>query len=234
MSKPVFYPDWCTEIPVVNPISGQKNYDETVSPPIPVNKTQYGFNFKEFPPRQWLNLFFRWVGQWVRYLDSTMDAVISALGAFDLRLDAVEPVVAAMAAHTSDWSAPSIPVTGLTGGATCDLYGRKLVFGTSILRTYIQLHISCIAGTLDGTNNISFSAPALTVPVDFRPADDTMIPVMNLTVASATRIGMLLITHAGQILFGLQHTADNNFSWVSAWPSSGTIVISPLCVHYLI
>jgi hypothetical protein len=73
MPKPSFYPDWCTSAPVEDPTSHEDNYDETVSPPIPLTKTQYGFVFKEFPPRQWFNLIFRWIGQWIRYFDANYE-----------------------------------------------------------------------------------------------------------------------------------------------------------------
>ncbi|MCK4521367.1 MAG: hypothetical protein KAU20_02250 [Nanoarchaeota archaeon] len=70
MTKPAEFPDWALNN-VTSPVSGQPN----VSEPSTAAKN-LGFDFKQFPPRQWINWLFRYIGQWIHWLDDNFEELI--------------------------------------------------------------------------------------------------------------------------------------------------------------
>ena len=61
LSRPGSLPRWATE-EAVNPVTGQNNVIEP-----PEEKKDKGWEFKEFPPRNWFNWLFTTIYQWLRH-----------------------------------------------------------------------------------------------------------------------------------------------------------------------
>lgn len=68
--KPSEFPDWATD-PQTSPISGQPNFTTP-----PAEKQQFGWNYREIPPRQWFNWWMRMVGLWVRWLSVNVQETV--------------------------------------------------------------------------------------------------------------------------------------------------------------
>lgn len=79
MPMPAKYPQWAVN-DIINPTSGQPNVvDPDTSDP---TKKLLGWDFKEYPPRQWFNYLHRLVNDWIEYVNS--DLFGNSLG-FDVR-----------------------------------------------------------------------------------------------------------------------------------------------------
>jgi len=75
MSMPAKYPQWAVN-DVIDPTSGQPNVsDPDTSDP---SKKLLGWDFKEYPPRQWFNYLHRLVNDWIEYVNG--DLFGNALG----------------------------------------------------------------------------------------------------------------------------------------------------------
>lgn len=67
MAIPVKYPQWAVD-DVINPLSGQPNVvdPDTVDP----TKKLVGWDFKEYPPRQYFNYLQRLINDWIEYFNN--------------------------------------------------------------------------------------------------------------------------------------------------------------------
>lgn len=75
MAMPAKYPEWAVD-DIINPTSGQPNVsDPDLSDP---SKKLLGWDFKEYPPRQWFNYLHRLVNDWIFYVNE--DLFGNALG----------------------------------------------------------------------------------------------------------------------------------------------------------
>ena len=73
MAKPTSKPDWT----VGNPSFG------TVTVEPSAGKKQNGWDVGERPPRQFMNWLFFNIDEWIDYLETTTDALISLQGIYD-------------------------------------------------------------------------------------------------------------------------------------------------------
>lgn len=94
MAMPAKYPEWAVD-DIINPTSGQPNVsDPDLSDP---SKKLLGWDFKEYPPRQWFNYLHRLVNDWIFYVNedlfgNALGGDVRSIKAFELRShDAFSP-----------------------------------------------------------------------------------------------------------------------------------------------
>jgi len=103
VTKPTLYPDWATD-DVTNPQSHKANVVE----PDLTHKT-VGWDFKEFPPRQFFNWLGRITNNWIQWFDQDIARVDAALeetsavgGSFPVTITGVSNAPSATARYTVD------------------------------------------------------------------------------------------------------------------------------------
>ena len=106
LPQPTVYPVWATT-DQVDPVSGQNN---VLTPP--TEKQLYGWDFQEFPPRNWFNWLGRYTYQWIAYLaqQNNLSLVVDGSG----NNPAINPAVGGLIrVDIVDTGAPSNFYTGL-------------------------------------------------------------------------------------------------------------------------